>query len=146
MPRLFNLIEAESLLPEIELAMREAVERKPRFQAAEAELQAYIRRINMLGGSVVNVQKVAELHSRRQVAVNELKEPLQRIQQHGVEVKDLDSGLVDFPTRYRGRTVYLCWKLGEEHIGFWHSTDEGFAGRKPIDEEFRANHQGDRLS
>jgi hypothetical protein len=144
MPRLFSLVEAESLLPEIDRAIREAAERKPRFQAAEAELQTYIRRINMLGGCVVNVPRIAELHSRREVAVSELKEAVQRIQQHGVEVKDLDAGLVDFPTRYRGRTVYLCWKLGEDRIGFWHSTDEGFAGRHPIDDEFRAHHQGDR--
>lgn len=146
MSRLFTLIEAESLLPEIEPALREAMETKPRFHAAETELQAYVHRINMIGGSLVNMQRVSELQSRRQAAANELKTSLQKIQQLGVEVKDLDSGLVDFPTHYRGRLVYLCWKLGEEHIGFWHSVEAGFAGREPIDEEFRANHEGSRPS
>lgn len=146
MSRLFTLIEAESLLPEIEPVLRQAMETKPRFREAEAELQAYVHRINMSGGSLVNMQKVAELQSRRQAAASELKVSLQKIQQYGVEVKDLDSGLLDFPTHYRDRLVYLCWKLGEEHIRFWHTVEAGFAGRQPIDDDFRANHQGGRPS
>jgi hypothetical protein len=58
-------------------------------------------------------------------------------------VKDLDTGLVDFPTMYRGVEVCLCWKLGEGAIGYWHGVDEGFRGRKPIDQDFRDQHRGD---
>jgi hypothetical protein len=51
--------------------------------------------------------------------------------------------LIDFPALYQGREVLLCWKLGEDRIAFWHGVDEGFRGRKPIDDEFRENHRGD---
>ena len=61
----------------------------------------------------------------------------------GAQVKDLDIGLIDFLTRYHGREVCLCWKLGEHGIRFWHSQEEGFKGRKPIDAEFLENHHGD---
>jgi len=142
MPRLFTLPEAESLLPRIEAALRAAVEHKPLLQAAEAGFQDYVRRINVSGGSLVNLDRVSELQSQRQAEAKELKAALHKLEQLGVEVKDLDMGLVDFPTQYRGRMVYLCWKLGEQRIGYWHSTDEGFAGRRPIDDEFRMNHQG----
>ena len=58
-------------------------------------------------------------------------------------VKDLDSGLIDFPTLFRGDEVYLCWKLGESGIGFWHKIEDGFPGRKPIDQDFKDNHRGE---
>jgi len=57
-------------------------------------------------------------------------------------VKDLDIGLVDFPTLFRGAEVYLCWRLGEPAIQFWHGVDEGFAKRKAIDQDFRDHHNG----
>ena len=63
----------------------------------------------------------------------------------GAQIKDLDIGLIDFPTMYRGREVLLCWKLGEERIAFWHGTDEGFKGRKAINDEFREQHRGNAL-
>jgi hypothetical protein len=62
----------------------------------------------------------------------------------GVLVKDLDTGLVDFPTLFRGVEVYLCWKLGENGIEFWHGVEEGFRGRKSIDQDFLDHHEGDR--
>ncbi len=68
---------------------------------------------------------------------------IERFQDAGCLVKDLEKGLVDFPTLFRGEEVYLCWKLGEESIQFWHGTHEGFAGRKPIDQAFLENHEGD---
>jgi hypothetical protein len=51
---------------------------------------------------------------------------------HGAQVKDLDSGLIDFPALRRGETVLLCWQLGEDEIAWWHSVDDGFAGRRPL--------------
>jgi hypothetical protein len=50
----------------------------------------------------------------------------------GVELKGIDDGLIDFPTTREGRVVYLCWRLGEDEIGWWHETDGGFAGRQPL--------------
>ena len=69
-------------------------------------------------------------------AVAELARELARLVDEigscGAQVKDLDSGLVDFPARRRGETVLLCWKLGEEEIRYWHRIEDGFAGRRPL--------------
>ena len=65
-----------------------------------------------------------------------LKEALEQIEETGALVKDLDIGLIDFLSRFQDRDVCLCWKLGETGIGFWHGVEEGFRGRKPIDQEF----------
>jgi hypothetical protein len=58
---------------------------------------------------------------------------VERIQDAGCIIKDLEIGLVDFPARLNNEEIYLCWRLGEDRIRFWHRPDEGFAGRKPID-------------
>jgi len=63
-----------------------------------------------------------------------VKDALAEIDATGVQVKDLDIGLLDFPCVVEGETVLLCWKLGEPAITHWHGVHEGFAGRKPIDE------------
>ena len=60
-------------------------------------------------------------------------------------MKDLDVGLVDFPTLFRGEEVYLCWRMDEDDIDHWHGVNEGFAGRKPIDKHFVDNHRGDSM-
>ena len=82
--------------------------------------------------------------ARRDAAAARLRDLIERIQEFGCVVKDLDTGLVDFPTLFRGTEVYLCWKLGETAIAFWHGVEEGFRGRKAIDQDFRDHHRGDR--
>jgi hypothetical protein len=62
-----------------------------------------------------------------------VREALERIQATGCVVKDLDVGLLDFPARINNEDVYLCWRVGEDRIRFYHRQDEGFAGRKPLD-------------
>ena len=143
MPRRFTLEQAESLLPEIEEGMRQATSLKSEFERAEIALQSISQRVNMLGGVLVNRDEVYLHRRRREQGAEGLKAAIQKIQESGCMIKDLDLGLVDFPTLFHGKEVYLCWKLGESHISFWHGIDEGFAGRKPIDDEFRAEHRGD---
>ena len=143
MSRRFTLEEAESLLPEIEEGMRQAISLKSEFEQAEGALQSLNQRVIMLGGVLVDRQVVYQNKLRRDQSAEGLKAAIQKIQESGCVIKDLDIGLVDFPTLFRGQEVYLCWKLGESRIGFWHGTQEGFAGRKPIDQEFRAEHRGD---
>lgn len=63
----------------------------------------------------------------------QINEAIERVNEMGCELKDLDMGLVDFRTEMEGREVYLCWKLGEEHVSFWHDLDAGFAGRRPLE-------------
>src|SRR6201987_3061753 len=81
-----------------------------------------------------NVVAVARRKADRERAVQHAKDAVAEIHATGVQVKDIDIGLLDFPCRVEGEIVLLCWKLGEEKITHWHSPEEGFAGRKPIDE------------
>jgi len=143
MAKRFTLEEAESLLPEIERSLREAISLKSEFELADGELQSIRRRVMMLGGMLIDREKIQRHKQQRERSAEGLKAAIEKIQEFGCIIKDLDIGLVDFTTLFRGEEVYLCWKLGESGINFWHGTHEGFAGRKPIDEEFRALHRGD---
>ena len=143
MARRFTLHEAEGLLPEIEEGLRDAISLKSEFEAAERELHSINQRVMMLGGVLINREEVHRYREQRDRSAAGLKAAIEKIQESGCIIKDLDIGLVDFTTFFRGEEVYLCWKLGEPGIAFWHGVDEGFAGRKPIDDEFRALHRGD---
>ena len=144
MPKRFTLSEARQLLPQVNRLIRDAVECKSEYQNAERAIQAFSGQITLMGGMVVDRSPVLEARARREHCAERLKQTLENIHEIGCEVKDLDTGLIDFPSRFRGQEVYLCWKLGEPDINHWHSVHEGFAGRKPIDQDFIDNHEGDR--
>lgn len=91
----------------------------------------------------VNRERLLAARQQRDTSATKLQAALEFIHSQGCQVKDLDIGLLDFPTLYHGREVYLCWKLGEERIDFWHEVDAGYRGRRPIDAEFLENHTGD---
>ena len=143
MPRFFTLQQAEALLPEVESAIRDAISLKSQFHEAEQQWQDFSRRVTMLGGVAVDHSQLIDQKQRRESIAQRLKEAIDQIQEYGCLIKDLDVGLIDFPTLFHGQEVYLCWKLGESGITFWHGMNEGFRGRKPIDQDFLANHQGD---
>ena len=143
MPKRFTLAEAQRLVPRLDRLIRDAIECKSGFDEAERAIQNFNERVMMLGGVLVDRAQVLERRKRRDSAVADLRSAIERVQELGCLVKDLDIGLVDFPTRFRGEEVYLCWKLGENAIGFWHGVEEGFRGRKPIDQEFLDQHRGD---
>lgn len=142
MPKRFTLAEAQATLPEVSLRLREAVALKGEYDEAEEALHRSMARISTLGGMSVDLDGVRKAKQRRESAAARLPEAVKRVQEMGCVVKDLDIGLVDFPTLFRGSEAYLCWKLGEETIEFWHGVDEGFAGRKAIDRDFREHHAG----
>ena len=96
-----------------------------------------------MGGVQVDRGQVVEQKKSREEAALALKAAIERLQEFGCLVKDLDIGLIDFPTLFHGEEVYLCWKLGESGIRFWHGVDEGFRGRKPIDAAFLEQHRGE---
>ncbi len=132
--RTFTLDEAHSLLPVLQSLLRTAIAGKKLMEAVEAEMQALQHRIFLNGGTFVDVVPVARRKAERAKAEQRAKDALAEIDSIGVQVKDIDIGLLDFPCEVEGRTILLCWKLGEKSITHWHGTDEGFAGRKPIDE------------
>jgi hypothetical protein len=132
--RTFTLDEAQSLLPVLESLLRAAISGKKIMEEVEAEMQSLNHRIFLNGGTHVDVVAVARRKAERVKAEQRAKDALAEIDSIGVQVKDLDIGLLDFPCEVEGRVVLLCWRTGETSITHWHGTDEGFAGRKPIDE------------
>jgi len=144
MPKRFTLLEAEALLPEIENSLREAIRLKAQYLEVEQALQAQAQQVAMQGGMVVDRQAILDKRALRDHHGERLKAMVEKVQDFGCVIKDLDIGLIDFVTLFRGQEVYLCWRLGESGIGFWHGMEEGFAGRKAIDRDFLENHRGDR--
>jgi len=131
--KLFTLGEAEKTRAELEPVLIEAMETRRKMAGLEATLLALTERIVRQGGIIVSYEKAAQTRLERDRLAAELQAALARIISTGCVVKDLDVGLLDFPARINGEDVYLCWKFGEDRIRFYHSQDEGFAGRKPID-------------
>lgn len=109
MPLFFTPTEAKKLLPQIQKALLEIMELKSKAEKNNEE--------ELAGG------------------MKELQERIEKLQELGCILKDLHLGLVDFPAVRLGKRVYLCWKIGEADIKFWHGLDEGFAGRKPVKQE-----------
>jgi len=131
------------MIPRIEPLLREAMAMKTEFQGAEKALQSILERITLAGGVLMDRTTAIEARGRREVSAARLKSIIHQVQEFGCVIKDLDIGLIDFPTEFDGAEVYLCWKLGEEGIVWWHGVDEGFRGRKAIDDDFRRRHRGD---
>jgi len=140
----FTLWEAERLLPQIRGWMRDAVSLKSEYDEAERAVHSLVERIMVMGGIIVDGKRASEDKARRESTGEHLKSVLESIQESGCLVKDLEKGLVDFPTLFRGEEVYLCWKLDEPSIAFWHGVQEGFAGRKSIDQDFLDHHEGEK--
>ena len=132
--RTFTLDEAKLLLPVLESLLRAAISGKKLMEEVDGELQELGHRIFLNGGTHVDVVAVARRKAERAKAEQRAKDALAEIDSIGVQVKDIDIGLLDFPCEVDGKTVLLCWKMGENSITHWHGTDEGFAGRKLIDE------------
>jgi hypothetical protein len=130
------LSEAQTLLPVLEALLRKAQAAGTRAGELESEMQQLTQRIFLSGGMHVNVVQAARRRAEREKTLQEARDTLLEIDEIGVQVKDLEKGLLDFPCVVDGQTVLLCWKLGEKEIGFWHTTEDGFAGRKPLDARF----------
>ncbi len=136
MSKIFTLSEAQTLLPVVEALLRKAQVAGVRAGELEGEMQQLSTRIFLSGGMHVDVSMAARRRAERDKAVQEAKDTLVEIDSIGVLVKDLEQGLLDFPSMMDGKPVLLCWKLGEPAIAHWHTEQEGFAGRKPLDSRF----------
>jgi hypothetical protein len=132
----FTLNEAQTLLPVLETLLRRAQASGTLAAEIEVELDQLRQQIFLLGGVHVDVATTARRRAEHDKSVQETKDALAEIDAIGVQVKDLEKGLLDFPCVVDGRTVLLCWKLGEKEIAYWHSVEDGFAGRKPLDARF----------
>jgi hypothetical protein len=135
--RTFTLREAQSMLPILESLLRKSIEAKSLIDEIDQEFNALSERIFLNGGTLVDVHACAARRTQRDKAIQVAKDTLSEINAIGVQVKDLDIGLLDFPCKVDGEIVLLCWKMGEPTISHWHSTEEGYAGRRPIDDRMR---------
>ena len=133
----FTIDEAQSLLPVLESLLKRAIEGKEAAEHVEANLSELSRRIFVSGGMRVNLAEVAEQRAEMESHLQRVRESIAEIDSIGVQVKDLDTGLLDFPFRLDEEIVLLCWRMGETAIEHWHTVDAGFQGRQPVDERFR---------
>jgi hypothetical protein len=132
----FTLDEAQSLLPVLESLLKRAIEGKRAAEEIEAKLQQLRHRIFLSGGLHVDILSVVRQKAEAEKFVRQAKDAVAEINAIGVQVKDIETGLLDFPCMLQDEIVLLCWKMGEPRIDFWHTVDAGFRGRQPVDERF----------
>jgi hypothetical protein len=131
-PRYFTPEEANELLPQVRVAAETLVEHRRALVEARAKRAELATRIAGNGGDF-DPQEPRELEGELEREAEAVARAVSLLEELGVQVKDLDRGLVDFPAlRSNGEEVLLCWQVGEDEIGFWHGLEEGFAGRKPL--------------
>ena len=133
----FTLDEAQSLLPVLEALLKRAIEGKQSAEEVDTGLTDLMRRIYLSGGMRVDVSKVSKLRAEMESHLQRVRESIAEIDSIGVQVKDLETGLLDFPCRVDDQVVLLCWQMGEPSIEHWHTTETGFKDRQPLDERFR---------
>jgi hypothetical protein len=133
--KIFSLTEAEHARRQVEPLLIDAMQGRREMGELEESLSAIANRIQIMGGVTIDYDTASRLRSDLNQIADKVKDALEQIQATGCIVKDLDSGLVDFPSVIKDEEVFLCWKLGEDCIRFYHRQDEGFSGRKPIDPE-----------
>ncbi len=138
----FTLDEAQSLLPVLESLLKRAIEGKRSAQTVESDLNGLAQRIYLAGGMLLNPAGVAKQRAEMEAHLNRVRECVAEIDAIGVQVKDLETGLLDFPCRVDNEIVLLCWRLGETAIEHWHTPEAGFQGRQPVDERFRRRASG----
>jgi hypothetical protein len=122
---LFTPQEASKLLPDIRPKVKELVERKKVVAALHDEIEKY----NLLG---FRSPDVAEKAAQLDALVEDMTRKIAELEDLGVQVKDLEFGLVDFPAERYGERVLLCWRYGEPDVSFWHRQNEGYSGRKSL--------------
>jgi hypothetical protein len=126
MPRYFTLYEANEVLKTIRPLMDDVQAIRKKILANQPEAWPAIEKSAGNGGNKA-LSRMAQDFERFDALIHQ-------IQETGVQIKDVNIGLLDFPALRDGREVYLCWKHGEEDIAFWHEIEAGFAGRQPIEE------------
>jgi hypothetical protein len=129
--RHFTPDEANAALEHVRPLVEQLVAARVEHIAALERQEQLEGKIRGNGGGIPPVQ-LAEAAAEVDAVARRLAKLVDEINEYGAEVKDLDSGLIDFPAMRNGETVLLCWQFGEDEIRFWHRADDGFAGRRPL--------------
>jgi hypothetical protein len=129
--RMFTPAEANAALTELRPVAEQMVAHRRALLQAQIRQAQLVTQIAGNGGDFTpdEVRSVAEEVARE---VEGIAECVRQINKAGVQVKDVDEGLLDFPARRGDEDVLLCWKVGEPEVAFWHGLEEGFPGRKPL--------------
>ena len=130
MPRTFTLDEATALLPRLRELLAEMQEQKTALARAREGLGEMVQLAS--GNGHLLESEVTAKREEAKGLTDRLNELVAELNRMGCELKGLDEGLIDFRAEREGRTVYLCWKLGEPEIVYWHGLDTGFANRQPL--------------
>jgi len=128
--RLFTVEEANAMLPVVRGLIAEIQAKKRELDGLSGELETLLERAS--GNGHDSAARGVVVRAATAEAASELEGLLTKLQATGCEPKGIEEGLVDFPSKREGRIVYLCWKMGEEEIGYWHELDSGFPGRQPL--------------
>ncbi len=129
-PRRFTPEEVNALLPRLSDILLQMQESKVKHDQLRERAAEYAQRMSS-NGHVVE-KELNETRQELEQATAELNGLMERVQEMGCEVKDIDQGLIDFRAEHEGREVYMCWKLGEPDVRWWHELETGFAGRRPL--------------
>ena len=121
----FTIEEAEILLPKIEKILRRTIQLDKAIELLSSiEIEVY--------DDYANLRRITKTNKQFHKLSYELYANIEKLEDMGCLIKDLDTGLMDFYYRFEGRDIFLCWKLGENGIKFWHEADTGYMGRKQI--------------
>ena len=132
MPQYFTRADADALLTQLEPIMQELAQLREALREVEARVEAL--QLRMRGNGHAHRGELAQLRQDASTLVESINQRVHRVNEWGVLVKDLETGLVDFPSLRDGQEVYLCWQLGEPRVAWWHPIEGGFAGRQPLDD------------
>lgn len=127
MDKVFTIAEANQLIPLLEEHLAAIKGGKRVLVRTKPEIAKAAAKAGHGGGSVAGPHYIRTLE--------QISRGLQEIHELGVHLKDLEMGLCDFPYMMDGRIVYLCWKLGEQEVRWWHETSTGFRDRQPLEEK-----------
>jgi len=131
-PRLFTIEQANAMIPRLEIIMGKLQRHGLQLREALGQLAGETEQ----DSESLSTRRVVELRPELAPVVSEVEQLLGELQAFGVQLKGLDLGLIDFPSQMDDEIVLLCWQYGESEVGYYHSIEAGFAGRKPLD----ANH------
>jgi hypothetical protein len=126
----FTAAEANALIPELSACLRELQKRRDEIAKIEVEIDALelVAQPTQEAGSPALERRIADYEQ----AVERFYALIDKVHAYGCFLKDVDMGLVDFYSLREGRVVYLCWKLGEKQVGFWHEVGLGYTQRQPL--------------
>jgi hypothetical protein len=128
MARYFGIHEANERLADL----RPLLEQLKGDRDRVAEIQQELERGRETNGSSEHAEELAQLESEVRDIVHRMQGAVGQIEEWGVTLRDIGTGLIDFPALASGRPIWLCWRLGEGDVEWWHETNAGFGGRQPL--------------